>query len=143
MSWAKKIMVLYLCFVALILTLAFKCFGHKSELEYNDYYARELKFQQQIDALQNANRLNAPITHEVSGNKVLIRLPQQLLSDDLEGRIELLRPSDSSLDIHLELSVDESGFQSISIAKKGLYRLRIYLQSQGINYFHEGIINIQ
>ena len=46
MSWGIKITILYLGFVALILTLVFTCFGHKSELEYKDYYVRELKFQE-------------------------------------------------------------------------------------------------
>jgi hypothetical protein len=57
MSWGIKITLLYLAFVALILTLVFTCFGHKTELEYKDYYARELRFQDQIDAATNAANL--------------------------------------------------------------------------------------
>ena len=50
MSWGIRITIMYLGFVGLILTLVFTCFGHKVELESKDYYARELRFQDQINA---------------------------------------------------------------------------------------------
>lgn len=143
MSWGKKILILYLGFVSLILTLVFTCFGHKTELEYSDYYARELRFQDQINARQNAADLDVPISHEVRGHVLTVSIPPSLLTHDLSGEIELLRPSDARSDITNKLSPAANGLQQVEVPLKGAYRLRVRLQSAGTEYFHEGIIRIR
>jgi hypothetical protein len=143
MSWGKKILILYLGFVALILTLVFTCFGHKTELEYKDYYVRELRFQDQINARQNAANLAEPIAHEVHGQALTLDIPLNLLGEDLSGEIELLRPSDASKDITERLSPGTDGRQTITITHKGAYKLRVRLRSAGTDYFHEGIVSIR
>ena len=65
MNWGIRIAILYLGFMALILTLVFTCMNNGSELESRDYYARELKYQAQIDATSNANALEHPLDYVV------------------------------------------------------------------------------
>lgn len=87
MSWGTKIAVLYLSFVGLIVGLAITCFGENVELESKDYYAKELKFQDQLNAENNANALDIGIEHRVLDKAVEITLPQELLSSDLKGSV--------------------------------------------------------
>ena len=143
MSWGKKILILYLGFVTLILTLVFTCFGNKTELEYKDYYTRELRFQDQINARDNASRLADPIAHKAEGMQLSIQLPTSLLTSDLKGTIELMRPSDSSKDVNLAIDPDRDGNQVVTVNHKGPYRLRVNLISAGTEYFHEAIVRFR
>lgn len=145
MNWGAKITVLYLAFVAMILVLMFTCFGHPTELEYKDYYAREIKYQDQIDASTNANNLTAPIEYELQKSTIQISVPNELLGADLQGKITLLRPSDSKFDCSFELALNQEGKQSItdSSLPKGVYKLGISLKKGSKSYYKEGVINLK
>ena len=142
MSWGIKITVLYLGFVAIILTLVFTCLGHKTELEYKDYYAKEIKFQDQINAVSNANQLTTPIDYKIAGRSIQISLPKELLSDDFKGTVNFLRPSDASKDKLIKLVPGDDGIQMIDPGFiKGVYKMQISFNRLGKNYYKEAIIN--
>ena len=142
MSWGIKITVLYLGFVAIILTLVFTCLGHKTELEFTDYYAKELKFQDQINAAENANQLDEPIDYIIRDRSIQIILPKQVLGDTISGNVNFLRPSDASKDKTIKLEPDEDGRQMIDPGFiKGVYKMRISFVNLGKNYYKEAIIN--
>lgn len=142
MSWGIKITVLYLGFVGIILTLVIICFGHKTELESKDYYVREIKFQDQINATENSESLNSPVTYKVMDRAVQIKLPKEVISDNLKGTIYFLRPSDSSRDKSIPLVTDEEGVQMIDPGFiKGVYKMQISFTSLGKAYYKEAIIN--
>lgn len=145
MNWGTRITLLYLGFVALILTLVFTCFGQTVELESKDYYARELKFQGQIDATANTNSLSQPIAHQVNGRSVEISFPSELLSEDFKGSVNFFRPSDSSKDKIIALQPDASGKQLLSDPSfiKGVYKMQVSFVSKGKNYFKEDIVFLQ
>jgi hypothetical protein len=144
MSWGIKITVLYLGFVAIILSLVFTCFGHKTELEYSDYYARELKFQDQIDATANATNLETPIDYLVQEKSLQLTLPKALLSEDITGNIQFLRPSDASQDKIIALAPDPQGTQLIDPGFiKGVYKMQISINSRGKSYYKEAIVNFK
>jgi hypothetical protein len=122
--------MLYLGFVALILTLVFTCVGEKVELESKDYYARELRYQEQLDA----------------SKLVEVFFPQALLSSGVTGSINFLRPSDSSKDKLFALKPDASGrqvFGSDGCFIKGAYKMQISFTSKGKAFYKEAIVNFQ
>jgi len=142
MSWGIRITLLYLGFVAIILTLVITCFGHKSELVSKDYYIKELKFQEQITATANSEQLSQPITYKVLDRAVQLALPKELLSHNLCGTVFFMRPSDSSKDKSIPLATDEEGVQMIDPGfVKGVYKMQISLKSGNKNYFKEAVIN--
>lgn len=142
MSWGIRITMLYLGFVAIILTLVITCFGHKSELESKDYYVKELKFQEQINAAANLRELSEPISYKVMDRSIQILLPKEILSDNLDGTIYFMRPSDSSKDKTIALKTDPDGVQTIDPGfAKGVYKMQISVQSKGKSYFKEAVVN--
>lgn len=142
MSWGIRITLLYLGFVAIIVTLVVTCFTHKSELESKDYYVKELKFQEQINAADNSNKLVHPITYKVMDRSVLLLLPKEILSDNISGTVYFMRPSDASKDKCIPLATDEKGIQMIDPGFiKGVYKMQISLKSGNKRYFKEAIIN--
>jgi hypothetical protein len=142
MNWGLRITILYLGFAGIILTLVFICAGEKVELESKDYYARELKFQKQIDARTNASSLDVEIGHRVIGRNVEITVPAELLKPSFKGSVNFMRPSDSALDFSVPLEPDSDGKQLIenSSFAKGVYKMQINIDSEGKSYFKEDII---
>ena len=145
MSWGIKIAILYLGFVGLILGMAFTCFGQKVELESKDYYAKELKFQDQLDATGNANFLGDSIQHLVSNKTVQLSFPKEVLSQDFKGEVVFFRPSDSSKDKTIQLKPSKDGKQLIADESfvTGVYKMQISFSSNGKNFYKENIINFQ
>ena len=50
MNWGYKILFVYIAFIAGILLMVFKSSTQKRDLVTADYYAKELKYQERIDA---------------------------------------------------------------------------------------------
>jgi nitrogen fixation protein FixH len=125
--------------------LAITCFGHKVELEAKDYYARELKFQDQMDAEKNANLLDIAIDYRVNNKSVELVFPKEVLHTDFKGSVVFFRPSDSSLDKTISLQPDEAGKQFIQDPAfvKGVYKMQIAFTSGGKPYYKESIINFK
>ena len=145
MSWSVKIAVLYLGFVGIILTLVFTCFRHKTELEYKDYYARELKFQDQLNASANAENLPVQIDYRIGDHSVEIIIPKELRKEGMTGSVHFMRPSDSSLDREFSLDVSENGSQLILDPSfvQGIYKMSISVTSEGKNYFKQAVLRFK
>lgn len=144
MSWGKKITVLYLAFVALIITLVVLCFGQKVELETKDYYAQEIKFQDKIDAISNEKNLATTITHQLQGTQIILNADSSLLSKGLEGTINFYRPSDSSKDMNLKMIfTNNQQIINTSTLIHGVYKMQLSWLSNGTKYFKENVIFIK
>lgn len=144
MSWGKKITVLYLAFVALIVTLVVLCFGQKVELETKDYYAQEIKFQDKIDAISNEKNLATTITHQLQGTQIILNADSSLLTKGLEGTINFYRPSDSSKDMNLKMIfTNNQQIINTSTLIHGVYKMQLSWLSNGTKYFKEDVIFIK
>jgi len=144
MSWGKKITVLYLSFVALIVTLVVLCFGQKVELETKDYYAQEIKFQDKIDAISNEKNLASTITHQLQGTQIILNADSSLVSKDFEGTINFYRPSDSSKDMNLKMNfTNNQQIINTSTLIHGVYKMQLSWLSNGTKYFKEDVIFIK
>ncbi len=145
MSWGIRIVVLYLSFVALIVTLVVLCYGQKVELVSKDYYKQELQYQDRIDAINNANSLTSTIEHALNGNKVTLNVSSEFLNAGYKGTVNFFRPSDSAKDFKVDLKFDADGKQIIESDKfeKGLYIMQLSWIACDKNYFKEQVITIK
>jgi hypothetical protein len=141
-SWGYKIAALYIGFVLLVLFMVFMAMEQKIELVSPDYYAKELKFQQEIDAMNNAGLLSANLHVELQSNTVIISFPQEFKRKEIKGEALMFRPSDSLLDISFPIELNEEGkliLQSNKF-KTGLYKLIIKWSLENKNYQTEHTI---
>ena len=143
MNFGGRIVVLYLSFVALIVTLVVMSYGQKVELVSDDYYAQEMKFQDKIDAINNEKSLVGSIHHSINGNEITLIADSNLLSNDFEGTIHFFRPSDSSKDIQLKMNF-VNNTQAIDSKQliHGAYKLQLSWTSNQKHYFKEEVIFI-
>lgn len=144
MNFGKKIAVLYLSFVALILTLVFMSYGQKIELVSKDYYAQELKYQDKLDAINNNNALSNSIDHSVENGTIFLKINPEIVGSDFSGTVNFFRPSDSTKDVQLKMNF-ENNQQIIStrILLHGTYKMQLSWKCNGKNYFKENVIFIE
>lgn len=144
MNFGVKITILYLSFVALILTLVFLSYGQKVELVSKDYYAQELKYQDKIDAINNTNALSSSIDHKIDASSILLSINPELNKAGLSGSINFFRPSDSSKDVKIKMNfVNDQQVISKSTLEHGTYKMQLSWTSNGKNYYKEEVIYIE
>lgn len=144
MNFGVKITILYLSFVGLILTLVFMAYGHKVELVSKDYYAQELKYQDKIDAINNANAIPGCISHTVTKKEISLQINPEILTPDFKGQIYFYRPSDSSKDKKIDMLFRDKK-QTISTGEltHGTYKMQLSWTSGGKPYFREEVIFVE
>ena len=144
LSWGKRIAMLYIGFVALIVVMITMSMQQKVELVSDDYYDRELAFQEKIDEMNNANALPEKIIHSITDNSFLIVFPSQFKANVVEGEIFFFRPSDASKDFKSAIQLDKDAKQIIDRKNlsKGMYKMQIYWKANGTPYFVEETIVI-
>jgi hypothetical protein len=145
MSWGVKITTLYLGFVGLILTLVIICMNQKVDLVSKDYYQQELKFQERIDATQNASEVAKQITFSHVDKKIIFDYEPDILSKDFNGEIVFFRPSDADKDVKVKMNPDIDGIQLIDASSfiHGMYKVQISWKSNGKKYYKEDVLFIK
>jgi hypothetical protein len=144
MSWGIRITILYLGFVAIIVSLVVIAMGNKHDLVAKDYYYQELKYQDRIDALANEKNLKVSIVHEIQSYAVILSFPGEELKNDFSGEVLFFRPSDAAKDLKLPLKFDRTGKQRIDKTSltKGIYKMCITWTNGNKIFYKEEIINI-
>lgn len=113
MNWGKGIVIGMAAFMGFILFLVVVLMMNKVDLESEDYYKREINYEQEITAQKNANNLKAKV--EIVSNKtfVIVKVPE---GDFKHIELHLLRPNDQKLDKFFKIE----GTKSFLIDKKEL-----------------------
>jgi len=144
MSWSWRIVILYVGFVSMILTLVFKARSEKVELVTPDYYAQELVYQGRIDAIKRACELSGPVVFEVQQEGIEVVMPVECKGQNLRGEIKLYRPSDSELDQQFPFEPDTAGVQLLSVKnlQTGYYLLQVLWKMNDQDYYFEKSIVI-
>ncbi|CAN5803726.1 hypothetical protein BH11BAC7_BH11BAC7_22860 [soil metagenome] len=139
MSWGIRITILYSAFVAMILFLVVRTMNEDIELVSPDYYANELKFQDQIDRQKQSVLLHEQPQIEIKENTIAIKFPAEIKPSTISGAIKFYRPSDSSSDFTINLQVDSSMSQLVSSGKfkTGTYQAQVTWSAGGKNYYNE------
>ncbi|MBX7183061.1 MAG: FixH family protein [Bacteroidia bacterium] len=144
-NWGFRIVLLYVGFVALIVTMVVLTLRERVDLVSKDYYDQELKFQKRIDRINQTNELKTNLSWEVKPGKVQVNFPTELKGQKIKAKAFFFRPSDSSLDKTIEVSADTTCRAEISTSKlkPGMYKLQMEWEADQVAYYNEGIIQVQ
>ena len=111
MNWGTGVVIAMILFMAFILSFVYKSVVMKEyqhELMSEDYYRDELHYQEEIDKINNASELEENVKIIRSENGILIEFPKGLDSDQITGKISLLRPSNKKLDLIVDIALKSS-----------------------------------
>ena len=117
----------------------------KTELVTDDYYAKEIQFQKQIDRTKNALLLNTVLTWKRNGDNLVLGLKGDFNPKLLTGELTIYRPSDSKLDFVVPIVLNEEGEQFVATSrfKLGKYQIQVRWNVEGKDCYLEKNIFIQ
>ena len=141
MNWGKGILVTIILFVAFIMTLVVISVKQDDiHLVTENYYEKEIKYQEQIEREKSAAQLNREVLlFDAASKVILLDLPI-----GAKGELQLFRPSDARLDQLLPLEIMDAGKTSISLnqLKPGYWRVKLNWVEDGVEYYEESKITI-
>lgn len=142
-SWSTRITLLYLSFVALIITLIYGSYSKKIELVTPNYYNEELSFQSKIDAQKNMAKLSDTITVSHDLSKIKITFPNDFSNVGIKGKLLFYCPVNSENDFEIPFETNNGAF---ILPKDKLntnnYIVKIQWNANEINYYAEEPLNL-
>ena len=78
------------------------------ELVTNDYYKKELGYQQEIDAQRLAVEAGAKLETIRTEEGILVEFPEKFEIENISGKVSLYRPSNRHLDFDLPISLSNT-----------------------------------
>jgi len=136
-NWGWGILIVLILFVAFISTLVYKSSQVNIDLVSENYYEKEIKYQEQIDREKNSLSLDKDIQLIVNRGFLEILIPENFAPEEISGNIQLFKPDDSNLDLSLELRADPSGRQIINTQalNRGWWEIKINWSYRNTDYF--------
>lgn len=141
MNWGKKIAIVYIAFVALIVTMVIVSVRQKVDLVSSDYYAKELNYQSDLNKLNNAKALSTQLKCIVGNGDIQIVFPEEHKSSNILGKIFIYKPSDNKSDKTVDIQTN-NGIQIVSTSTftKGMYRVIVNWNVDGKDFQAENVV---
>jgi hypothetical protein len=145
LNWGWRIVILYVAFVVFMLAMVIKTTTVKDVLVTPDYYAKELQYQQRLDRLKNSHALEQQPAWQVSKDVVVILFPDKQAAQQVKAEILFYNTAEAKKDIKINCLPDSTGLCLVDAKQlqHGAYKLHIDWSAGGVDYYNEGIINIQ
>jgi len=143
MSWGKILLVSYLLFIGGMLFMVVKSFQNDYDLVVEDYYADELKFQDQIDATNNAAIYKDSIALHAAATSLQLKFPV-VFNTATSGEVYFYKASNAADDVKQPLKLDVNGMQLFDRThfKAGFYTVKIKWKKDNIIYYTEKNIRL-
>ena len=146
LNWGTGIVLAIVAFIGFIMYFVITMStdtAYSHDLVTEKYYQKELGFQDEIDAEQNASNLNEKIKIERVAKDLKITFPNNFTPNKIQGKVFLYRPSNKQLDFEIPISISKpyllvpekrllDGRWNINIVFK--YNNKNYLVKKEINY---------
>jgi len=107
-NWGTGIVIAFIAFISFIMYFVInmninKKYNH--DLVTEDYYKKELEFQNDIDKETNAKNLVENLSWKKTTEGLVITFPETLIKENITGKVFLYRPSNKQFDFETELSL--------------------------------------
>lgn len=140
-NWGTGLVLGMLTFMGFILYMVVTMSTDKKyrhDLVTEEYYAKEMAYQNEIDAADNAQGLKQNITGEKTKGGWLVQFPPDLDAHKIKGKVFLYRPSDQKLDFDLPIVLSGS---NLLIPDKNLvdgrWNITIEWNYEGVPYLYK------
>lgn len=118
--------------------MVFKSSNQKRDLVTADYYAKELIYQERIDAEKRTQALSAAVKYEIINHQMVISFPIEFTARQISGTILLYCPSDNNKDVEQNFSTAAGTFtMPLPSKNKGSHQVQISWKAEGTSYYFE------
>lgn len=134
LNWGHYIAIALGCFMIFILTLLFTAGNSGHAMVTEDYYEKELTFQDEIDAENRANALSEKPELRMQANGFVLVFPEELA--DAEGEVYFMRNNNESQDVRMPIKLNAKNQMLISSVKlnDGEYEYFLKFKSKNKEY---------
>ena len=129
MNWGKSIALTLVAFALFIGSLVTVCIRQDISLVSKQYYHDELRYQQEIDLMNNTAALHIKPVIQVEGEYVEVHF--EGLDGIESGTLKLTRPSDANYDATFDLSEHHGQRFELTGFPKGKYNARLNWKMNG------------
>lgn len=126
MNWGKGIVIALALFMGFIIFLVVNLMMHKVDLESEDYYQREINYEQEITEMHNSNKLASKIELLSQEEFVVVKVPEKENFSKIDVRF--LRPDNQKLDKSYHVEGTKSYLIPKTDLTKGIYTVEIRFQ---------------
>jgi len=133
--WGYGVVITYSVFVLGTLSVVYFSFTQKVDLVTQDYYAKSLVHDKQMEIARNGETQKVMV--ELNQNKSTINI--QFPVSDVKGTVFLYRPSGSDMDKDFPINLDTGNNMYIQTAElaKGYWKVKVQWNHAGTGYFNE------
>jgi len=132
------IVIAFIAFISFIMYFVVNMNVNKKydhDLVTEDYYKKELEFQNDIDKETNAKNLVENLSWKKTTEGLVITFPETLRKENITGKVFLYRPSNKQFDFETELSLSN---HNLLIPDKrlldGRWNIKVDWQYNGKSY---------
>lgn len=138
MNWGKGIALVLVIFIFGMAFLVYKTTEVSSTMVADNYYEKELLFDEVMEGKKNIQQLKEKIEVIVTTEKITILFPKELNKEDIVGSILFYRPNDPKKDRIIPIALDNY-VQNIDIKKfiTGNYQVQITFTVKYKKYYFE------
>jgi hypothetical protein len=129
MNWGKSITVVMITFITFIVVLVTIIMSNRIDLVSEDYYQKEIVFEDEIQAKNSWNKVSKDATFQSNAEHLIVNLPEIEGVDAYE--LILSRPNDNKKDISFKIKNTQTYLIEKSKLEKGVYDYRIVCQKDG------------
>lgn len=144
-NWGTGITITFIIAASLMLFLVYKTTTVSNELSEQNYYSQELRFNDQLEAAQNAATLSAPVKILQNESQLIITLPKECVEQKATGTVWIYRPSSEKNDLFLTIQPDAKGNMIVEKSKllPGNYTIKTDWKMNGKDYYNEENIYVE
>lgn len=136
MNWGKGIMIGMGLFMSFILYMVISLMGKRVDLQSEDYYKKEIEYENEIAQIRNANQLDDAVELRRENDYLFIELPDSM--DIRSSTIAFIRPNDEKKDIRLEGKNKKTLIYPLSKLDAGTYNVEVgFTDQEGKTYLHK------
>lgn len=109
-KWSTGIVIAIAAFITFIMVMVVTMVSdnaYNHDLVTDNYYQKELKYQDNIDATKNLHKLEYPLVIQKVSDGVEVVFPKDLTPEKIKGKIFLYRPSNKALDSEIEINTNK------------------------------------
>jgi len=139
MNWGHKIAIIYVAFMAFMISMLFISKGYDHELVTEDYYARELAFQEKIDARNNLNNSALDVQVKLVEGELKLVFDELPPTSSITGEIKFYKPDNELMDQTYPIKLEEnhSEMPISTEGKFGRYKVQVSFKLDGKPFYKE------
>ncbi len=145
-NWGTGVVIAFGMFMTFILYFVFKVQSdsqYDHEMVTEEYYKKELSFQQQLDKSQKAFDLKDKLTITTEDGGLQISFPKSFDPTKIKGKVSFYRPSNQKLDFEKTISLSSS---HLLIPKTdlvgGRWDITIDWEYEGVGYLNKQQVDL-